>query len=206
MFHSAQQASIEKAKELLANKKSVILHLDAINPNSPSFVHHAAIIELTGTKLLDTLIDPEQNLADLGISNRTIRTADKFNEVYPLLLKCIKGRNVICYPHIEQKKSINPFEHLSFCCRQHQLTDLREFCSYDCITPWFQQYVNEWDENLGNFRLPRIPRDMVIEVAMEQNAKKSQVSPNKPSAKCFLTLKIIRAMAEERRITCRDFF
>lgn len=152
------RAHLETKNEAIAHAQSilesatdwVILDTETTGLGDAEIVQIAAI-SLSGGVLLDTLIKPSILIPDEateihGITNKMIKDAPSFPDVYPHLKTVLNQKKVLIYNADFDRKILN------CCCRLYSLPLLNLKERSECLMSEYAQFVGDWSDYWDDYK------------------------------------------------------
>lgn len=176
-----QQAAVQWAQNLLNRQDLVILDTETTGLHNAE-ICQIAIIDRLGQSLINSYVKPTIPIPKdatriHGITDRHIKDAPTFPEIYPIIWEALKGKMVCIY---NASYDVNV---LGCCCKKHNLISFwhpekgatNKLC---CAMEYYSQWVGEWNDYHGNYRWQKLP-----------------AGDHSALGDCLATLKIIQKMA-----------
>lgn len=151
-FWSDQNQVTNWARNVFSFKQNyVALDCETTGLSSTDEAIQIAITDLDGNCLLNSLIKATIPISQEAyevhkISNDDLVTAPTFPEIYPAIVKALKGKRVLIY-NVEFDIKI-----LKHCCQLHKLPLLNLVKRSDCMMQAWSQFVGEWSSYYEDYK------------------------------------------------------
>jgi DNA polymerase-3 subunit epsilon len=159
------------------------------NKNGDDEIVSIAIIDQTGTTLLDTLVKPSRLIPEgatnvHGVTNEDVKNAPIWDEIAPKVAALITGKPLVIY-------NADYDLGMLFSSTKAAGLDRIEWSGITagvwCAMKWYAEHYGEWNKYHGNYRWHR------LSVAAKQTGVVVE-NAHHALSDCLMTLKVIRAV------------
>jgi len=147
----------QEFREVIASNNFVILDTETTGLEEPAEICGIAIVDFTGTAILDTLVKPRLGISSSayrvhGISDLDVKDAPDWLEVKKEVLRLTSKRKIITYNAVFDRKMF----HLSDLACGVEHTEYKEINDWLCAMLFYAEYYGEWDNYHGNYRWQKL--------------------------------------------------
>lgn len=148
MLDEDHQDAIRSARELLS--RSDVAVIDTETTNLDGVAIEVAVVDLAGTTLFHSLINPECPVspgarAVHGISDLKLAEAPTLPEVWPRLVAALDGKKLLLAYNADFDEGI-----LSYSARRYNLPELAQ--KWRCLMRLYAVFVGEWSDYHKSYR------------------------------------------------------
>jgi len=142
--------AVRWARRILASRgECVILDTETTGLYNAEIVE-IGIVDLSGNKLLDSLVKPSRPIPREvinihGIDDEMVAHSPTFSSIYSQIASVIKDKTVLVY-NLSFDSDI-----IKYCCKLHELPRIDLSQKGDCIMHWFAQWVGDYSDYWGNY-------------------------------------------------------
>ncbi|MEB3232033.1 MAG: 3'-5' exonuclease [Leptolyngbyaceae bacterium] len=145
-----RQAASEWAQQILNDPTMTILDTETTGAKASEMVE-IAIIDMTGTPLLNTLVKAQQRItpgaaAVHGLTAKDLVDAPTFPEVYPQLAEVLGDRSLLIY-NVEFDVGV-----INYCCDKYDQPRLGLEARSHCLMRWYAQWYGAWSVKHRSYR------------------------------------------------------
>jgi|SRR5579864_1231629 len=154
-----RQQSIDWARRLL-QQEFYILDSETTGLDEHGEIVQIAVINHHGLTIADTFVKPSVDINEKGrayevsgISNRMVRDAPRFGEVWDIIYPTVRNQQIVAYNATYDLRMVKqscvkngPSKHYPF----------DEKAWIDAMIP-YSEFVGDWNDYYGNFRWQRLP-------------------------------------------------
>lgn len=149
----ARQQAVGWSRLIMADSNVVFLDTETTGLDQRAEIIEMSIVDGQGNVLLDTLVRPRSAIppdamAVHGISDRMVRDAPDWSDVFPELERAIQGRRVVVYNAPFDFRMVQQMNAL------HRIQC--GFTGWECAMQQFSSFAGVWHERYGNYRWHRL--------------------------------------------------
>ena len=155
-LQAQKEDSISWAKEVIADNQTLFLDTETTGLNDAE-ICEIAIIDSWGEVAYYSYVKPKNGIpieAEKihGISNEMVKDAPSWEQVAPLVKKCIAGHRVIIYNAIFDRKMMHQSDQQAGLHR----TEWKEIAKFQCAMEEFARFYGEYNDYHGSFRWQKL--------------------------------------------------
>lgn len=182
-------AAVQRARDWIAIN-ALIVDTETTGLGEAAEVVELAVIDCTGTVLLDTLVRPSAPIpaeaaAISGITDAMLEGAPTWTQIADTFRALSAGRTLVAYNAAFDTRVLEQTG------RRYALPALDQIAGVGCAMQAYADFYGEWSEERGRFRWQKLSaaaRQMGVPVEGAHRAL----------ADCISTLGVIRSMADDR--------
>lgn len=179
----------DEFREMFNNNNYVVLDTETTGLKSPAEVVEIAILDWTGTVLIDSLVRPKLDIppdaiAIHHITNEMVQAAPTWPEIRPKVLDAIHGKDVIVYNAKYDRHMLHSSD------RNWSIPEFNyhSVAAWYCAMEWYAQHFGEYNEYYGSYRWVR------LESAAAKFGVETIYPAHRAMADCDTTLRLCRAV------------
>ncbi|MBN2045128.1 MAG: 3'-5' exonuclease [Anaerolineales bacterium] len=152
-----EKENVERETIDLSGLKPVFLDTETTGFGSDDEIIDIAVIDFEGNVLFESLVKPRKKIpidatAVHGISNRMVKKAPSWSEVWEQVEPHISGKHLGIYNKEYDLRLI------SQTCRKHKVTYHSPYLSAFCIMELFARYYGQWDDYHKSFSWQKLEK------------------------------------------------
>lgn len=188
---------IRTAKKLL-NEDPIFLNTKTTGFGETAEIVEIAIIDINGTPLLETFINPynpipREAIIVHGITNDMVKDAPYWSEIHGQFCQIIKDRIVIIYNRYYDVRLIDQTIKASIENKALEETAENWYKGQRilCAMKLYAAYYGQWDNNRENWKRQKLT------AAADQMKVQVDGKPHRAVTDCLMTLGVLQAMGEQ---------